>query len=211
MHPLTSFPHMHAPLAVNYCAILVLINSILQIAFFPLYLLLFVNDIGASHYSPVDLDYSPIAISVLIYLGIPLGAGAGTRLLGFAILGKERFEKRFLPYFGPLGLIGLLYTIIVLFAYQGERIIDHLGPVFRVFVPLVLYFVVMWAGTFVLVYYLSHKRGGAERFGYDMAVVQAFTAGSNNFEWVSRSFPLHAVPPLTSHAANLCAFPPRSD
>ena len=78
--------------------------------------------------------------------------------------------------------MGLLYTILVMFAYQGHHIIENVRQVLRVFVPMILYFFIMWTSTFALVYHLSRRRpklGGL--FGYEMAVVQAFTAGSNNF------------------------------
>ena len=70
-----------------------------------------------------------------------------------------------------------------MFAYQGHHIVDNIRQVFRVFVPLILYFVVMWTSTFALVYYLTRRRSKMTEglFGYEMAVVQAFTAGSNNF------------------------------
>lgn len=91
------------------------------------------------------------------------------------------FHTRFLPVFSPLALLGLLYTILVMFAYQGHHIIHSLGPVFRVFVPMVLYFCVMWTAGFALVWRLSRKDGRSYAYRYEMAVVQAFTAGSNNF------------------------------
>ena len=77
----------------------------------------------------------------------------------------------------------------MLFAYQGHHILHNLGPTFRVIVPLVLYFAVMWAGAFSLVWYLGRRqaRAGAGGWGYEMAVVQSFTAGSNNFVRRSRS------------------------
>lgn len=91
------------------------------------------------------------------------------------------FHTRFLPFFSPLALLGLLYTILVLFAYQGHHILHNLGPVFRVFVPMVLYFCVMWTAGFALVWRLSRRYSASGTWRYDMAVVQAFTAGSNNF------------------------------
>ena len=93
------------------------------------------------------------------------------------------FETRFLPWFSPLALLGLLYTIVVMFAYQGHHIVHNLGPVFRVFVPMILYFCVMWTAGFALVWRLSNRTGEkySSAYRYDMAVVQAFTAGSNNF------------------------------
>jgi len=80
-------------------------------------------------------------------------------------------------------MVGLLYTILLLFSYQGHSIIHNLGPVFRVFVPQILYFIIMWNSTFFFIYFLSRREGpGPRKFGYEMAVVQAFTAASNNFE-----------------------------
>lgn len=97
----------------------------------------------------------------------------------------EFFNKRFLPVFSPVALVGLLYTIIVLFAYQGKRIIHNLGPVFRVFVPQILYFLIMWLGTFFAMNWLARRekiRANKEKvFTYEIAVTQAFTAASNNF------------------------------
>ncbi|KAG6840161.1 hypothetical protein C0991_008508 [Blastosporella zonata] len=69
-----------------------------------------------------------------------------------------------------------------MFAYQGHHIVQNIGSVFRVFVPMILYFLIMWLGAFGLMFYLTRKHSTAEApFGYEMAVVQAFTAGSNNF------------------------------
>ena len=142
------------------------------------------------------------------YLGIPLLAGIVTRFAMLRATSRAFFETRFLPYFSPLALLGLLYTIVVMFAYQGHHIVHNLGPVFRVFVPLVLHFVVMWSAAFALVWWCARRarvRGGSDRSGgcgegmregerepesqgvkgvewtYEMAVVQSFTAASNNF------------------------------
>lgn len=70
-------------------------------------------------------------------------------------------------------------SIILIFAQQANRILDNIGSVFRVFVPMCLYFIIMWAGTFFLVYYLTSRKEGSKKYGYKMAVVQSFTAGSN--------------------------------
>ncbi|KAF8345285.1 sodium bile acid symporter family-domain-containing protein [Amanita rubescens] len=162
----------------NYCAILVFINSILQIILYSPYALLFINVIGHQH--GIHVSYGSVAISVLIYLGIPLVLGIITRYGVRLATSKKFFEERFLPVFSTLSLLGLLYTILVLFAYQGHHVIKNLGPVFRVFVPMILYFLIMWTSAFALMYYLTKEASGT--FGYEMAVVQAFTAGSNNFE-----------------------------
>jgi len=70
-------------------------------------------------------------------------------------------------------------SIILIFAEQATRILDNIGSVFRVFVPMILYFLIMWTGAFFLVYRLSRRKGGSKKYGYKMAVVQSFTAGSN--------------------------------
>ena len=92
----------------DYCAILVIINSILQIILYSPMALLFINVISGE--STFKLEYGPTAIAVLIYLGIPLAAGVVTRGMMIWLLGKDKFHRKFLPYFGPLALIGLLYT-----------------------------------------------------------------------------------------------------
>ena len=136
------------------------------------------------------------------YLGIPLAAGVLTRFTVIRLTSRAFFETRFLPYFSPLALLGLLYTIIVMFAYQGHHIVHTLGPVFRVFVPLVLYFVLMWSATFAFVWWCARRErtkggrrsegskegAGREMWSYEMAVVQSFTAASNNFVSISSRY-----------------------
>ncbi|KAI0958845.1 hypothetical protein AcV7_004546 [Taiwanofungus camphoratus] len=167
---------------MNYCAVLVVLNSVLQIVLYSPYAVLFVNIIGGASHA-IHVSYGEVAISVLIYLGIPLAAGLTTRTLLLLLTSREFFTTRFLPLISPLGPLGLLYTVVVLFAYQGHHILHSLGHVFRVIVPLVLYFTIMWAGAFALVWWLGRRtRGRGGEWGYEMAVVQSFTAGSNNFE-----------------------------
>ncbi|KAJ7152647.1 sodium bile acid symporter family-domain-containing protein [Mycena crocata] len=166
----------------NYCAILVVINSVLQMVLYSPYTLLFVNVVGGRDEAQTHLDYGDVAVSVLIYLGIPLAAGIVTRYAVWYLTSKTFLEDRFLPVFGPLAPLGLLYTILVMFAYQGHHIVQNIGHVFRVFVPMILYFIIMWSSAFALIYWLGKRHTKSKDFGYEMAVVQAFTAGSNNFE-----------------------------
>ncbi|KAH6911582.1 arsenite transporter [Coprinopsis sp. MPI-PUGE-AT-0042] len=168
----------------DYCAILVVVNAVLQMVLFSPLSLLFINVIGGADDGQLTLDYGNVAISVLIYLGIPLAAGVVTRFAVMKLTGKDFFNRKFIPVFSPLALLGLLYTILVLFAYQGDNIVSNVRPVFRVFVPLILYFTIMWTLTFFLIFALSRSKSEAKRkmFNYEMAVVQAFTASSNNFE-----------------------------
>ncbi len=97
----------------DYCAIIVIVNSILQIILYSPMCLFFINVI--SHENQLKLEYGKTAIAVLIYLGIPLAAGILTRFIGLRTLGETRFYTKFLPYFGPLALIGLLYTLSLTF------------------------------------------------------------------------------------------------
>lgn len=163
----------------NYCAILVAVNSILQIALFSPYAILFINIIpgwfGAHEEGDIEqLAIWPVAQSVLIYLGIPLVAGFVTRFALRRLKGDPWYNTVFLPHFGPLALIGLLYTIVVMFANQGHNIIDNIGSVFRVAVPLFVYFIIMFFLTFFMLKWMG--------LDYSMIVTQSFTAGSNNFE-----------------------------
>lgn len=93
---------------INYCAILVIVNSVLQIALYSPMSIFFVNII--SREDTLQLSYGKTAIAVLIYLGIPLAAGIITRFAMLALLGRDKFERIFLKWFGPISLLGLLYT-----------------------------------------------------------------------------------------------------
>lgn len=162
----------------EYCAILVAINSVLQLLFYSPLAVLCIDVIsgggaGATH-GNIALFFWDVTESVLIFLGIPFLVGVAIRYGLIWVAGREWFEQKFVPRFSPLALLGLLYTIFVLFAAQGRAIVTDIGPVARVAVPMLLYFSFMFFGTLLLAYLL--------RFPYDLAVTQAFTASSNNFE-----------------------------
>ena len=158
-------------------AVLVALNSVFQVLAFALlgwfYLDLLPTWLGLA---TTGLEVSPweIAGSVVIFLGIPLVAGYLTRRIGEASVGRERYESRFLPRIGPWALYGLLFTIVVLFALQGERITDQPLDVARIAVPLVIYFALMWGGSMLI----AHRIG----LSYARSTSVAFTAAGNNFE-----------------------------
>ena len=165
-------------------AILVAINSVFQIVafaglgYFYLELLpgwLGLGD-GAASGPAAGLDVSmwDIAVSVLIFLGIPLLAGFLTRTFGERAWGREWYETRFLPRIGPTALYGLLFTIVILFALQGDTITSRPLDVARIALPLLAYFGLMWTGSFALGYLLGMT--------YERATTLAFTAAGNNFE-----------------------------
>jgi arsenite transporter len=158
-------------------AVLVAVNSVFQVLAFAglgwFYLSVLPGWLGLPQ---ADLDVSPwdIAVSVLIFLGVPLVAGFLSRVLGERARGREWYETRFLPRVGPFALYGLLFTIVVLFALQGDAITSRPFDVARIALPLLAYFAIMWFGSFVL--------GKAIGLGYERASTLAFTAAGNNFE-----------------------------
>jgi len=123
-----------------------------------------------------SVDFSPweIAKSVLVFLGIPLAAGYLSRKLGERRRGRNWYESTFLPRIGPVALYGLLFTIVVLFALQGETITSRPWDVARIALPLLVYFAIMWAGSYAL--------GKVSGLSYERTTTLAFTAAGNNFE-----------------------------
>ncbi|KAK7915151.1 hypothetical protein PG985_012854 [Apiospora marii] len=159
----------------EYCAILVAVNSILQMVLFAPLAVLFIRVISHDTTSGLnDVSYSVVATSVAAFLGIPLGAAVLSRFALRSLAGPAWYERVFLRYAAPWSLIGLLYTILVLFASQGHQVVHQVVSVVRVAAPLVVYFVVIF--TFTL--WVAHRLG----FGYALAATQSFTAASNNFE-----------------------------
>lgn len=159
----------------EYCAILVVINSGLQMLLLAPLAVLLIRVIG----SPGDeairhLSYSLVATSVGVYLGIPLGAASVTRLLLRRLASPEWYDAALMRFLSPLSLAGLLYTIIVLFAAQGKHVVRQIASVVRVAAPLVLYFAVI----FFVTLWITRQLG----FGYRFCCTQSFTAASNNFE-----------------------------
>ncbi len=161
----------------EYCAVLVALNSVFQIVMYsPLayfYLVVVPGWFGVEG-TVVDISMGDIAKSVLIFLGIPLAAGILTRHVGIRRKGKEWYETVLMPRLGPTAMVGLLFTIVVMFSMQGDKILAQPLDVLRVAIPLVVYFLIMFAVSFAISIW--------RRFRYPLAATQSFTAASNNFE-----------------------------
>ncbi|WP_206505845.1 ACR3 family arsenite efflux transporter [Streptomyces chrestomyceticus] len=158
-------------------AVLVALNSVFQVLAFSLlgwfYLSVLPGWLGLEQ-TALDVSVWEIARSVLIFLGIPLAAGFLTRRLGERAKGRTWYETKLVPRIGPFALYGLLFTIVVLFALQGDAITSQPLDVARIALPLLVYFAVMWAGSMAL--------GRAVGLDYPRATTLAFTAAGNNFE-----------------------------
>jgi ACR3 family arsenite transporter len=158
-------------------AVLVAINSVFQIVAFAalgwFYLQVLPAWLGLSTTS-AEFSVWAIVLSVLVFLGIPLLAGFLTRTLGERRRGRDWYEGTFLPRIGPVALYGLLFTIVLLFALQGDAITSQPWDVARIALPLLAYFALMFGGSFLL--------GIRLRLGYAKTATLAFTAAGNNFE-----------------------------
>ncbi|MDQ4093170.1 MAG: ACR3 family arsenite efflux transporter, partial [Actinomycetota bacterium] len=158
-------------------AVLVALNSLFQVIAFAglgwFYLVALPGWLGLDT-TGLDVSSWDIARSVLIFLGVPLLAGYLTRRLGEHTKGQVWYEETFLPRIGPFALYGLLFTIVILFALQGDQITSHPLDAARIALPLLAYFAIMWAGSFAL--------GKGLRLGYERSTTLAFTAAGNNFE-----------------------------
>ncbi len=158
-------------------AVLVALNSVFQVVAFAalgwFYLDTLPGLLGLER-TALDVSVWEIARSVLVFLGIPLLAGYLTRRLGERVKGRTWYETELVPRIGPFALYGLLFTIVVLFALQGDAVTSRPLDVARIALPLLVYFALMWAGSMAV--------GRAVGLDHPRATTLAFTAAGNNFE-----------------------------
>lgn len=158
-------------------AVLVAINSVFQILSYALlgwFFLTVVPGWLGQDTTQLAVSITDIGLSVLLFLGVPLVAGYLTRRLLTARRGSAWYEEVFLPRIGPTALLGLLYTIVLMFAMQGQRIVDAPWDVLRIAVPLLAYFALMFGVSF----WTAKSLG----FSYETTASISFTAAGNNFE-----------------------------
>ena len=163
----------------EYCAVLVALNSVFQIFMYSVLAYLFITVMTpvmspTAEAAVVDITMAEIAKNVLIFLGIPFTLGVASWYFIARRKGRVWYDSVFAPKIGRLALIGLLFTIVVMFALQGEEILSRPFDVVKVALPLLAYFLLMFFTSFAL----SHRLG----FNYGQSAPQSFTAASNNFE-----------------------------
>ena len=163
----------------EYAALLVGLNSVFQMLLYSVLAWFFVTLLsgwigGLTASAVVPISIVDVAKTVLIYLGIPVAMGFATRTILVRLKGEAWYEGRFIPRLAPTAILGLLFTVVVMFSLKGDKIIELPWDVFRIAVPLVLYFVIMFTVSFVM----SQRLG----FSYEETASLAFTAASNNFE-----------------------------
>lgn len=153
------------------CAVCVGVNSLLQIALFVPYAFLFLTVLRGT---TADVSMALVAQMVGAFLGLPLLLGYLAQRVAFRTVGREAYYRRVVPRISPFGLLGLLFTVVVMFALKGDYIVSNPEQILLIAVPLFVFFTSIWAVAYGVSAFLG--------FDYTESISLAFTASSNNFE-----------------------------
>ena len=152
----------------SYTLVQVTVNDlVLLFAYAPIVILLL--GIG-----DIEVPYDTVFLSVVLYVVVPLAAGYVSRIWLLRAKGNDWFESSFLPRLGPVTIIGLLLTLVLLFSFQGKTILENPGHIGLIAVPLILQ-------TFV-VFAIAYGVAKAWGLSHDIAAPAALIGASNFFE-----------------------------
>jgi len=142
-------------------------DLIILIAFVPIVkFLLGVND--------VFVPWDTLFLSVALFVVVPLTAGALTRGHMLKRKGAEYFEHTFLPKFGNITIIGLLLTLVIIFSFQGNVILNNPLHIGLIAVPLVI--------QTVLIFFIAYLAAKALKLPHNIAAPAGMIGASNFFE-----------------------------
>jgi ACR3 family arsenite transporter len=161
----------------EYSALLVAFNSIFQLLTYSTYAWFFISivpDWFGLQSTLIDIPFSDIAYSVIIYLGIPFALGYASSIMLPKLKGHDWYSRRFIPTISPMTLYALLFTIIIMFSVKGESIMQLPFEVMTIAIPLLIYFIFMFVVSFIFAKSLNVP--------YDKNAAISFTATGNNFE-----------------------------
>ncbi|WP_292008675.1 ACR3 family arsenite efflux transporter [Chryseobacterium sp.] len=161
----------------EYAALLVALNSIFQIFAYSFMVWIFINVLPAKFSLAefhISVSMKDVTESVLIYLGIPFIAGFLSRHFLIKFKGQYWYNRKFIPKISPLTLYALLLTIVLMFSFKGDQILELPLDVLRVAFPLIIYFILMFFTSFFINKLL--------KVPYDKNTSISFTATGNNFE-----------------------------
>ncbi|TAO01733.1 MAG: ACR3 family arsenite efflux transporter [Phormidium sp. SL48-SHIP] len=122
----------------------------------------------------LTVPWETIVFSVLIYVGLPLIAGYFTRTWSLRHKGREWFETKFLKRLGPVSIIALLLTLILLFAFKGELIVNNPLHILLIAVPLFI--------QTNLIFLIAYVAALKLNLSYEDAAPAALIGASNHFE-----------------------------
>ncbi|HEX7949449.1 MAG TPA: bile acid:sodium symporter [Candidatus Limnocylindrales bacterium] len=151
----------NTPMALVFVAL----NSTVQMLLIPVYARLLIGH--------VTFDVWVVAESVVLYLGLPLALGVATRMLVVRRRGETGMDG-LKPFLNSISILGLLFTLIVMFALKGDLILEKPGIIVEMAIAMALFFGLMF---FVVLFV-----GSRLRFSYRDAVAVAFNATGRDFE-----------------------------